>query len=235
LPTASPTADSAQEQGIGGSILEVTSPPVDIPTISTQVAQADVQQQPEDPLNITATAIIQRATQTQAANLTATAFSVFGTPTPTVGPTITPIPGVFPTATPGQIVPGANCVHEVRAGENLFRISLQYGVTINDIAQASGVVNPSLILVGQRLTIPGCGTTGSRPPATSTPQITAVPGTTPIVNPPAGGTTYTVQQGETLYQISLRFGVPVNSIAAANGISNINLIFINQQLVIPPS
>jgi LysM repeat protein len=42
-----------------------------------------------------------------------------------------------------------------------------------------------------------------------------------------------VQQGETLYEISLRYGVPVADIAAANGIANINLIYLGQELVIP--
>jgi LysM repeat protein len=128
---------------------------------------------------------------------------------------------------------GGNCIHEVRAGENLFRISLTYGLLVNDIAQASGIVNPNVISVGQMLTIPGCGTTGARPPATSTPG--GVVGGTPVPGGSTGGTTYTIQQGDTLFALSLRFGVPVNSIAAANGISNINLIYMGQTLTIPAS
>jgi LysM repeat protein len=48
-----------------------------------------------------------------------------------------------------------------------------------------------------------------------------------------GGRTYVVQQGDTLFEISLQTGVLVNDIAARNGISNINLIYIGQELVIP--
>jgi LysM repeat protein len=45
---------------------------------------------------------------------------------------------------------------------------------------------------------------------------------------------YTVVQGDTLFNISLRCGVPVMSIASANPtITNINVIVINQQIVIP--
>jgi LysM repeat protein len=187
--------------------------------VGTPIAQVGTEQQEIDPLNLTATAIIQRATQTQAANLTATWFAQFGTPTPLATETNTPIPGlpVTPTLTPR---PGGPCTYVVVAGDNLFRISLRYGVTINDIAAANGISNPSLIIVGQTLTIPGC--TGGTNPVTP-----SAPGTGSCAN------TYTTQQGDTLFQISLQFGVPVNSIAAANGISNINLIFINQQLCIP--
>jgi spore germination protein len=55
--------------------------------------------------------------------------------------------------------------------------------------------------------------------------------TTPVTS--AGGVTHIVQQGETLFEISLQYGVPVNTIAAANGIVDVNRIFLNQELIIP--
>lgn len=53
----------------------------------------------------------------------------------------------------------------------------------------------------------------------------------PLAN--AQGTVHVVQPGETLYRISLRYGVSVGAIASANNIANINLIFVGQQLIIP--
>ncbi len=49
---------------------------------------------------------------------------------------------------------GEGRVHVVRPGENLFRIALRYGVTIEEIARANNIVNPRYIYVGQKLTIP---------------------------------------------------------------------------------
>lgn len=49
-----------------------------------------------------------------------------------------------------------NPVHTVQRGENLFRISRRYGVTINDLAAANGIANTNQIAVGQQLVIP-CG------------------------------------------------------------------------------
>ncbi|HEX2621447.1 MAG TPA: LysM peptidoglycan-binding domain-containing protein, partial [Phototrophicaceae bacterium] len=122
-------------------------------------------------------------------------------------------------------------------GDNLFRISLTYGVPIRDIANRSGVANINMIIVGQKLTIPGCGTTGAVPPATSIPvDNTGTTGTDTTTDgsfTSAGGVEHIVQQGETLFQISLQYGVPVRAIADRNGISNINLIYIEQVLVIP--
>ncbi len=178
-----------------------------------------------DPLEMTATFIVGQATDQAGVELTQTAQAIFGIPTATSAP-------LFATATvggSGTIVNGTDCIHEVSATDsNLYRISLQYGVTPQEIANASGLANMNLIYVGQKLTIPGCGTTGTTPPATSIPDGTGGTGG-PV------GSTYVVQQGDTLFKISQRFGVPVVSIANANGISNINLIVINQQLVIPSS
>ena len=44
--------------------------------------------------------------------------------------------------------------HVVQHGENLFRISLLYGTTVQAIAAANNIFNPNLIYVGQRLIIP---------------------------------------------------------------------------------
>ena len=188
-----------------------------------------------DPLYARATQIILEPTYTSIAQTQAALNSV--QPLPTFTPSVQQ-PQVVPTFTPQPtaFIAGSDCVHEVVQGENLFRLSLKYGVTVNDIARSSGITNINLILVGQKLTIPGCGTTGVRPPATSIPTQSANlaqvnSATTPVAS--AGGVTHIVQQGETLFQISLQYGVPVNSIAARNGISNINLIYINQELIIP--
>ena len=50
---------------------------------------------------------------------------------------------------------------------------------------------------------------------------------------PQGGEVYVVQAGDTLYAIALRFGVTVADIAVTNNLSNTNLIFVGQRLVIP--
>jgi LysM repeat protein len=48
----------------------------------------------------------------------------------------------------------------------------------------------------------------------------------------AQSTEYVVQYGDTLYRIALRFGTTVQAIADANGITNPNLIYVGQRLVI---
>jgi LysM repeat protein len=123
-------------------------------------------------------------------------------------------------------------IHVVQPGENLFRISLRYGVSMQAIASANGISNLNRIFSGQRLVIPAPGTVpptavpGTPVPGTPVPP-TAVPGT------PAPGGSYTVQRGDTLAAIARRFGTSAAAIASANGIANPNLIFAGQVLRIP--
>lgn len=215
-----------------------SSQSVEVPTQSFGIAQVPTEsfvQQPLDEMQMTATFIVQQATDIAALQLTGTACAL-GACLPT--PTETPI--FVATAAP---IPGSDCIHEVLAGDNLYRISLKYGVTIDAIAAASNpqVLNPNILSIGQRLTIPGCGTTGAIPAATSTPEggtggifvptatlFTSTGGTGAVA-----GTTYIVKQNDTLFSISQQTGVLVQSIADANGIQNINMILIGQTLTIP--
>src|SRR5258706_422520 len=59
----------------------------------------------------------------------------------------------------------------VQPGDNLFRISLRFGVSVAELAQANNISNANLIFVGQVLQIPA----GGSPVATPTP---APPGST---------------------------------------------------------
>jgi LysM repeat protein len=235
-PTYTPSPGLAQNQGteVAGflqqdDIVAQTSTAIYL-TQNAQFFPTATTEFVTDPLLQTATVMIRQATDAAALPMTLTAQAMFG---------ITPTLQGFPTATlaPGQptaIIPvGADCVHEVRATDrNLFRIGLYYGVTYQTIAQYNSLVNANLIYVGQRLVIPGCGTTGNRPPATSTATTTSV---FPVTTIPGGGTggSYIVQDGDTLYKLSQSWGVRVVDIAAVNGITNVNLIYIGQSLVIP--
>jgi len=101
-------------------------------------------------------------------------------------------------------------VHIVQPGQTLFSIARWYGVDLWVLARANQIVNPNHIYVGQRLVIPVSQT----------------------VAQPAGGT-YVVKPGDTLYSIARYYGVTAWSIAQANGIYNMNHIFVGQHLLIP--
>ncbi len=122
----------------------------------------------------------------------------------------------FSTAT----VSAADQTYVVQRGDTLFRISLKFNTSVSALAAANGISNVNLIFAGQTLTIPtGGGTSGGGTSGGGT-------GCT------GGGTTYTVQPGDWLNKIALKFGTTYQAIASANGISNPNLIFAGMQLKI---
>jgi len=57
--------------------------------------------------------------------------------------------------------------------------------------------------------------------------------TTDTTEVPAGSTTYIVQDGDTLWDVSVQFGVSVEAIVAANGLADETAISIDQELIIP--
>jgi putative chitinase len=108
---------------------------------------------------------------------------------------------------------GTPTTHIVQPGENLFRIALRYGTTVDAIAQVNGITNPWYIYVGQELTIP-TGGGGTLPPG-------------------SGGRTHVVQPGETLYSIAVRYDTTVQALVVANGLASPNLIYVGQVLNVP--
>jgi|GEM_PF-3331566 len=78
-------------------------------------------------------------------------------PTNTPIPTIvfpSPIPFDAPTITVTVSMP--ECIYVVQAGDTYFRIALQFGTTVNDLAAANNISNVNIAVLGQTLIIPGC-------------------------------------------------------------------------------
>lgn len=148
-------------------------------------------------------------------------------------------------------------LHVVQAGENLFRIGLRYGVSIEDLVIANNIVDRNLIWVGQQLTIPATEVVHAQPqvaayaqPAAelqefASPPQSSLETTTVYPQPPTEVhvdmlgqmvTThhYCVDQYDTLFGIAQKFGVSVEWLAAVNGITDPAYITFGQFLIVVP-
>jgi len=178
----------------------------------TVVADAEAAPSEQDQL---ATAAAESTRMAEMAEVTTTPAEPPLTATPT--PTATAVPPAPATSTPMPTLtplPPGQVTHVVQRGENLFRIALRYGTTVQAIASANGIANPARIYVGQRLTI---STPGGQPP-----QV------------PMNATTYVIQPGDNLFRIALRYNLSYMYLAQYNGIANPSCIYAGQVLHIPP-
>jgi LysM repeat protein len=192
-------------------------PPVEPTAVGAQEAPPD-EEMPEDAIQTAEARSIQLTQAAMAPEEPDESPTVEPTTPPTeVPPTEIPPTEVPPTAAPAPTTApsGGTTTYTVQRGDTLYSIARRYGTTVEAIAAANGIANPSRIRVGQTLTIPGG--TGSPAPA-----------------PSGGGTTYVVQRGDNLFRIALRYGVSYVYLAQYNGIADPSRIYVGQVLKIPP-
>jgi murein DD-endopeptidase MepM/ murein hydrolase activator NlpD len=101
--------------------------------------------------------------------------------------------------------------HVVQRGETLFLIAKRYGSTLEALAHANGLADPTKIYAGQRLRIPG-GTVEIDPQSTSP---------------------YVVQTGDTLLSIASRYETSWRALAQVNGMLSPDVLYAGQVVLVP--
>jgi LysM repeat protein len=117
-----------------------------------------------------------------------------------------------PTAAPTAESPPDT--YTVQAGDTLFRIALRFDTTVQALMELNGLGDPNTIWVGQNLLVRGTR-------AVETPATTA------------GTGSYTVQPGDFLGAIALRFNTTVAALTSLNNIVNPDLVYVGQTLLVP--
>ena len=112
---------------------------------------------------------------------------------------------------PGESV--EEIVHTVQSGETLSDIAQEYGVPWETVAAYNGITRPETLYEGQAIRVP---LDGEPFKTDSTPEIT-----------------HTVQEGENLYRIGLKYGISWEVIARENNITDSRALLKGQVLKIP--
>ncbi len=163
---------------------------------------------------------------------------------------------VLPTPTLSfeeSLDPSNECVYSVLPGDNLYRLAIAFGTTIDDFFNLNQLETDAL-QIGQLLLVPGCESSVTEESieveATeeATPESVTQEGPLTIATADSAETEtsaeptpllidgpriHVVSAGETLVSIALRYGLTPEAIIAANELANPDQLDVGQELRIP--
>lgn len=133
------------ENGMDTTVVEPTAVPASSLPANHTVQNGETLNSISQQYGVSAEEIAAANNITTSSVLTVGQVLVIPAPGSTQPPVVTdPVP---PTS-------GGEQTHVVQPGENLFRISLQYGKTVDEVAAYNGIANPHYIYPGQVIRIP---------------------------------------------------------------------------------
>ena len=172
----------------------------------------------EDPILVPATmapttaalATLASTTTTTLAPTTTTAAAVASTTT-TTAPTVATT--AIPTTTEAADVGPLSVLVEV--GDSLSKIAKRYDTTTEILAAINGICDVNQIYVGQKILLAGAGSE-----------------TDDGVDPEPISITVLVEVGDSLSKIAKQYDTTVDDLMVANDITDPNLVFVGQELVV---
>ncbi len=115
--------------------------------------------------------------------------------------------------------------HTVIAGDTFWIISRKYGVDINKLMAYNNANENTILYIGQKIKIPQLGSSGS----TSGQSSQSPESTKPYIT----YSQYTVQKGDILWNIAIKFGIPLSELLKVNNLTESSAINIGKTLKIP--
>lgn len=114
---------------------------------------------------------------------------------------------------------GDYITHTVQKGETYWTISQKYGVSLSSLLSYNGATNNSALNVGDKVKIPKGGTSSGGNSSSTSPYVTYK--------------TYSVQNGDTLWNIALNNGIPYSELLEVNSLTQSSKIYTGMKLTIP--
>jgi LysM repeat protein len=122
--------------------------------------------------------------------------------------------------------------YTIKRGDTISGIAQRYGLSTSSLLSINGLTSRSIIYPGQ--TIKLSGSSISITPVSQVDPIGDPPSTPPTSAPaPVVNNHYTIKSGDTVTKIASKFGVSVDAILKANGLSRTSIIYAGRTLVIP--
>lgn len=145
-------------------------------------------------------------------------------------------PTTAPPAAVIEVAPATTSwsTYVVRPGDTLWAIARRTGTTTAALIARNALSNHgNLILVGQRLQVPGAAAATASTPVRATTSTTASRSSASPTTTAA--TVHLVRSGDTLSALAARYRTTVSAIASLNSLANPNLIRVGQRLTIRPA
>ena len=132
------------------------------------------------------------------------------------------------------IIASAPRVHVVARGDTLYRLAQRYDTNIDTLVHLNNLANANVLIPGMSLVLPGDAPI-EETATVATRSGSQEPETRENTGASGEGTVHTVVRGDTLWDLSRRYGTTPQAIAAASGIGVTSMLRIGQELVIPSS
>jgi LysM repeat protein len=132
-------------------------------------------------------------------------------------------------ATPA-VIPANGLDYTIQPGDTLIAIAVRYGLDWVVIAEVNRLSEESLLQIGQIIRLPGVQGVGG---PVNAPPSAPIASTEPQTDAVQNSQQHIVQPGDTLLGVALRYGLTWQELAAANGLTEHDLLQIGQKLVLP--
>jgi len=111
--------------------------------------------------------------------------------------------------------------YTVQKGDTYWTISQKYGVSLSSLLSANGASQNSVLYVGDSVKIPAKESSGSSSSGSSSSGAYVT------------YSTYTVQNGDTLWNIAIKHGIPYSELLEVNSLSESSYVYTGMKLTIP--
>ncbi|MBX3195918.1 MAG: LysM peptidoglycan-binding domain-containing protein [Microbacteriaceae bacterium] len=135
-------------------------------------------------------------------------------------------------------VTGRPATYTIKRGDTISGIAARYGLRTADLLALNKLKATSIIYPGQVVRLSGSSIAvtpvSNVTPTTPADESQDPPSTPPTSAPaPVINNTYTIRSGDTVTKIAARFGVTIDAILKANGLTRTSIIYAGRTLVIP--